>query len=117
MLKLARALTLHRRPEPDYRLLHESGRISNSSIYVVGAYSGLEKLAEGKKMIVLHRYKCLAHGPSMLVAQERVAIEALRKIFLIETPNAPRSSDVLLKNDSIITKLIDLKTLLNTNVD
>lgn len=48
MVKLARVLIEGGRSEPDYRLLHESGRLSNNSIFVVGVYSGVEKLAEGK---------------------------------------------------------------------
>lgn len=87
MLKLAQVLTekLSRSP-PDYRLLHETGRLSNEAVFVVGVYSGREKIAE-------------AFGPSLFVAKERAAIEALRKIFLIETPKAPRKSDHLLNNE------------------
>lgn len=47
MLRLAVALRSLRMEEPDYRLLHESGRLSNTSVYVVGVYSGVEKIAEG----------------------------------------------------------------------
>lgn len=62
--------------QPTYRLLHETGRYSSTSIYVVGVYNTIrsslvlgEKLGEG-------------HGPSILVAQERAATEALRAEFL-----------------------------------
>jgi len=85
-------------PEPDYRLLHETGRLSNTSIYVVGVYAGTEKLAE-------------AHGPSILVAQERAAIEALRALFLVEVPEACRASDAALLTGRKITDLAELKTL------
>lgn len=37
----------YKRVEPDYRLLHETGRLSSTSIYVVGVFSGMEKMAEG----------------------------------------------------------------------
>jgi dsRNA-specific ribonuclease len=47
MLKLAHAMQHFHRTEPDYRLLHETGRQSSTSIYVVGVYCGLDKLAEG----------------------------------------------------------------------
>lgn len=82
MFKLVKAMRYLDRDEPTYRLLHESGRLSTSPIYVVGVYSHLDKLAE-------------AHGPSLLVAQERAAVEALKKLFLIYDPDAPRKSDLL----------------------
>ncbi|PJF16452.1 Ribonuclease III [Paramicrosporidium saccamoebae] len=80
--KLAHAMQHFHRTEPDYRLLHETGRQSSTSIYVVGVYS---------------------HGPSLLVAQERAAVEALRKLFIIDTPTAPRKSDCLLTYSPINT--------------
>lgn len=77
--------------QPTYRLLHETGRYSSTSQYVVGVYDGGDgggvtgnndvnstisnlrntgrKLGEG-------------NGPSILVAQERAATEALRAIML-----------------------------------
>lgn len=88
------------RTEPDYRLLHETGRLSSTAIYVVGVYCGLEKLAEGK---IVFRCWFLAHGPSLLMAQERAAVEALYKLFLVDTPEAPRHSDLLLTLPSINT--------------
>lgn len=99
MLKLARAMIRLGRAEPEYRLLHETGRLSTSSIYVVGAYSGLEKLSE-------------AHGPSFLVAQERVAVEALRRLFVFEVPNAVRKSDRLLDQLAQISAIKPLQALL-----
>lgn len=99
MLKLARAMENFKRNEPDYRLLHETGRLSDTSIYVVGVYSGLDKLAE-------------AHGPSMLVAQERAAIEALGKLFIVDTPDAGRKSDVLLEQKVPIISVERLKDLI-----
>lgn len=96
MIKLCYAMQKFNMPEPDYRLLHETGRLSNNSIYVVGVYSGTEKLAE-------------AHGPSMLVAQERAAIEALRTLFLVEVPEARRASDAVLLTGRKITNLNELK--------
>lgn len=80
MLKLAGAMAQLKMPEPDYRLLHETGRLSTCSIYVVGVYAGLEKLAE-------------ANGPSLVVAQERAATTALTRLFVVDMPDAPRRSD------------------------
>lgn len=82
MLRLVHVLRRMKMSGVDYRLLHESGRLSNDSIYVVGVYSGLDKLAE-------------ANGPSLLVAQERAAVEALRKIYLVESSKLKRSTDCL----------------------
>lgn len=79
-------------PAPEYRLLHETGRLSTAPVYVVGVYSGVEKVAE-------------AHGPSMLVAQERAAVEALKRIFVVDIPDAVRKSDFLLtQNESSFPK-------------
>lgn len=77
MLKLARALMALDQVEPQYRLLHETGRLSGGAAFVVGVYSGAHKIAE-------------SDGPSLLVAQERAAMAALRDLFLVDTPRAPR---------------------------
>lgn len=77
MLKLAKALIALGQGEPQYRLLHETGRLSGGAIFVVGVYAGTRKLAE-------------SDGPSLLVAQERAAMAALRDLFLVDTPRAPR---------------------------
>lgn len=82
MLQLSRALNYLSLSSPDYRLLHETGRQSDQSLYVVGVYSGVRKLAE-------------AHGPSIVLAQERAALEALRDLYLEDQPHAQRPSDML----------------------
>ncbi len=106
MAALARALRIRdERTAPlgvEYRLLHESGRLSNDSIYVVGVYvrrrapdgtdAAAEKLAE-------------ASGPSLFVAKERAAMEALKRMLLREVPNAPRASDALLADPSPLPHL------------
>ncbi len=71
---------VHRRV--DYRLMAESGRTSAHSVYVVGAYIGDQLLSS-------------AHGPSLVDARERAALEALRRIHLIDRPEAPRPSDAI----------------------
>ncbi len=45
-----------------YRLLRETGRLSNSPVYVVGVYSGTDKLGEG-------------FGSSLKMAEFRVSID------------------------------------------
>lgn len=77
MLKLARILVGLGRAEPQYRLLHETGRLSGGAAFVVGVYSGAHKIAE-------------SDGPSLLMAQERAAMGALRDLFLVDVPRAPR---------------------------
>jgi dsRNA-specific ribonuclease len=58
---------------PIARLLSETGRCSNAAVFVVGIYSGIEKLGEGA-------------GPSLTEARTRAAIAALKAWYLY-TPN------------------------------
>lgn len=59
------------RPVP--RMIAESGRVSNNSIFMVGYYSGISKLGEGV-------------GKSIKIAETNAAIDALRKYYLKEPP-------------------------------
>ncbi len=60
--------------ELEFRLHQESGRCSNSSVYVVGVYGdgGGEMLGEGA-------------GPSIAMAQRRAALDALKRVYLKES--------------------------------
>lgn len=70
-------------PNLVFRLHQESGRLSSNSIFIVGVYKfedSTDCLGEG-------------YGPSIALAQQRAAIDALRKMDLKETVVANRSSD------------------------
>lgn len=86
VVTLARALRAQGRPQTTFRLLHESGRTSNSSMFVIGAFSGNDLLAEG-------------YGASVSLAERRAAIEALRAMYLVDKPKAARPSDILFSSD------------------
>ncbi|KAJ7066748.1 ribonuclease III domain-containing protein [Mycena amicta] len=62
----------HREP-PKSRLLKETGRFSNSPVFVVGIYSGEDKLGEG-------------FGASLKMAEYRAAEDALLSVYLTRTP-------------------------------
>lgn len=91
MLSLYRLLG-HR---PTYRLLHETGRYSSTSQYVVGVYDDggcdgnvVTGNDDGDVNSINGNFKNTGrklgegNGPSILVAQERAATEALRAIML-----------------------------------
>lgn len=59
--------------DPFRRLLKETGRLSNSPIFVVGIYSGLDKLGEG-------------FGSSLKMAEYRAAEDALHRLYLTRQP-------------------------------
>ncbi|KZT43095.1 ribonuclease III [Sistotremastrum suecicum HHB10207 ss-3] len=61
------------REPPKSRLLKETGRLSNSPIFVVGIYSGLDKLGEG-------------FGSSLKMAEYRAAEDALHRLYLTRQP-------------------------------
>jgi len=63
----------HRSP-PKSRLLAETGRFSNSPVYVVGIFSGADKLGEG-------------FGSSLKMAEFRAAEDALHRVYLTKTPD------------------------------
>jgi len=50
-----------KRKRPVARLLKETGRLSASSVFLVGIYSGMDKLGEG-------------YGSSLEMAEERVSL-------------------------------------------
>ncbi|KAH0582748.1 hypothetical protein H2248_010662 [Termitomyces sp. 'cryptogamus'] len=62
------------REYPKSRLLKETGRYSNSPIFVVGIYSGADKLGEG-------------FGSSLRMAEYRAAEDALHRVYLTRVPN------------------------------
>lgn len=63
----------HREP-PKSRLLKETGRFSNTPVFVVGIYSGNDKLGEG-------------FGASLKMAEYRAAEDALLSVYLTRTPS------------------------------
>jgi large subunit ribosomal protein L44 len=60
-------------PLPISRLIAESGRYSGHPIFIVGVYSGREKLGEGQ-------------GSSLKEAKTKASINALRAWYLYEQP-------------------------------
>ncbi|KZT27858.1 60S ribosomal protein L3 [Neolentinus lepideus HHB14362 ss-1] len=61
------------RERPISRLLSETGRFSNSPVFVVGIYTGADQLGEG-------------FGTSLKMAEFRAAEDALLRVFLTRTP-------------------------------
>lgn len=90
--------------QPVFRLLHESGRTSNSSMYVVGVFpseTDQQMLGEG-------------YGPSMNLAEQRAAIEALRAMYLVDVHDASRPSDALLSPTSGTKTKLTLDMIMNS---
>ncbi|GAW08162.1 60s ribosomal protein l3 [Lentinula edodes] len=58
---------------PKSRLLKETGRYSNSPVFVVGIFSGEDQLGEG-------------FGSSLKMAEYRAAEDALLRVYLTRTP-------------------------------
>ncbi|VDB87984.1 unnamed protein product [Peniophora sp. CBMAI 1063] len=73
-LQLIETVAKLHRERPVSRLLAETGRNSNSPVYVVGVYSGADKLGEG-------------FGSSLRMAEYRAAEDALQRFYLTETPS------------------------------
>jgi large subunit ribosomal protein L44 len=71
---LMETVTKFGRERPKSRLLKETGRFSNSPIFVVGIYSGADKLGEG-------------FGSSLKMAEYRAAEDALHRLYLTRTPS------------------------------
>jgi len=73
--KKALSLTVQKfgRERPVSRLLKETGRFSNSPVFVVGIYSGVDKLGEG-------------FGSSLKMAEFRAAEDSLHRLYLTRTP-------------------------------
>ncbi|KAG6821452.1 hypothetical protein H0H93_010176 [Arthromyces matolae] len=62
------------REYPRSRLLKETGRFSNSPVFVVGIFSGVDQLGEG-------------FGSSLKMAEFRAAEDALHRVYLTRVPN------------------------------
>lgn len=62
------------REKPKSRLLKETGRFSNSPVFVVGIFSGADQLGEG-------------FGSSLKMAEFRAAEDALHRVYLTQTPD------------------------------
>ncbi|KAF9054352.1 ribonuclease III domain-containing protein [Panaeolus papilionaceus] len=61
------------RESPKSRLLKETGRFSNSPVFVVGIFSGADQIGEG-------------FGASLKMAEYRAAEDALLRVYLTRTP-------------------------------
>ncbi|KAJ3000234.1 hypothetical protein HDV02_000147 [Globomyces sp. JEL0801] len=68
------------KPTPVARLLKETGRFSVAPVFIVGMYSGLEKIGEG-------------YGSSLKMAETRAVKDALMKHYLVEVRNATVPTD------------------------
>ncbi|KAI0322816.1 ribonuclease III domain-containing protein [Amylostereum chailletii] len=73
-LNLCETVAKFGRERPISRLLKETGRFSNSPVFVVGVYSGEDKLGEG-------------FGSSLKMAEYRAAEDALHRLYLTRTPS------------------------------
>jgi large subunit ribosomal protein L44 len=71
---LLEMVTKLKRERPRSRLLKETGRFSNSPVFVVGIFSGADQLGEG-------------FGSSLKMAEFRAAEDALHRVYLTRTPN------------------------------
>ncbi|CCM00261.1 uncharacterized protein FIBRA_02291 [Fibroporia radiculosa] len=71
---LAETVAKFGRERPISRLLKETGRFSNSPVFVVGIYSGADKLGEG-------------FGTSLKMAEYRAAEDSLHRLYLIRQPS------------------------------
>ncbi|KAG8748150.1 hypothetical protein FRC10_008883 [Ceratobasidium sp. 414] len=74
-LALIHAVRKYRREPPISRLLAESGRASNSPTFVVGVFSGEDKLGEG-------------FGSSLRMAEHRAAQDAMHRLYLTRQPSS-----------------------------
>ncbi|OSX64293.1 hypothetical protein POSPLADRAFT_1136809 [Postia placenta MAD-698-R-SB12] len=72
-LALAETVAKFGRERPISRLLKETGRFSNSPVFVVGIYSGADKLGEG-------------FGSSLKMAEFRAAEDSLHRLYLTRQP-------------------------------
>lgn len=70
---LASTCAKYGKQPPQSRMVAESGRLSISPIFVVGVWSGATKIGEGS-------------GSSIRMAEFRAAEDALRRLYLAETP-------------------------------
>ncbi|TFY73580.1 hypothetical protein EWM64_g10432, partial [Hericium alpestre] len=72
-LSLIETVAKFGREKPVSRLLKETGRYSISPVFVVGIYSGADKLGEG-------------FGSSLKMAEYRAAEDSLHRLYLTQTP-------------------------------
>lgn len=72
---LASTCAKYGKQPPQSRMVAESGRLSISPVFVVGVWSGATKIGE-------------ASGSSIRMAEFRAAEDALRRLYLAETPLA-----------------------------
>ncbi|EST05331.1 Double-stranded RNA-binding domain protein [Kalmanozyma brasiliensis GHG001] len=70
---LASTCAKYGKPPPQSRMVAESGRLSIAPVFVVGVWSGETKVGEGS-------------GSSIRMAEFRAAEDALRRLYLAETP-------------------------------
>ncbi|KAI9343440.1 hypothetical protein DFJ73DRAFT_518425 [Zopfochytrium polystomum] len=68
------------RPRPVARLLRETGRLSTAPIFVVGMYSGIDKVGE-------------AYGSSLNMAETKACKNAIERHFLKEVKDVELPSD------------------------
>ncbi|ODV93986.1 hypothetical protein PACTADRAFT_51724 [Pachysolen tannophilus NRRL Y-2460] len=69
ILELSKLCKRENLKTPTSRLIAETGRLSNSPVFVVGVFSGEEKLGEGQ-------------GASLIEAKVRAAVQALKAYYL-----------------------------------
>jgi large subunit ribosomal protein L44 len=80
-LLLTALLKKQQKEPPVTRLLKESGRLTHSPVFVVGIFSGNEKLAEG-------------YGSSLRYAERAAVKSALIKHFAVDIKNPVLPSDI-----------------------
>lgn len=68
------------KPRPVARLLKETGRLSTAPVFVVGVYSGVDRIGEG-------------YGSSLNMAETRAAKNAIELYFLEEVKHVELPSD------------------------
>ncbi|KAJ3333700.1 hypothetical protein HDU76_004846 [Blyttiomyces sp. JEL0837] len=69
------------KPRPVSRLLKETGRLSTAPVFIVGVYSGVEKIGEG-------------YGSSLAMAETRAAKNAIEKHYIVEVKDITVPSDI-----------------------
>lgn len=70
------------------RLIKESGRLSNRAVFVVGMYSGIEKIGQG-------------YGSSLKMAETRAVKDALLTYYSTELKSVKLPSDIDEDDESI----------------
>lgn len=93
-MALARTVSKFQRDRPISRLLKETGRLSNSPIFVVGIYSGEDQLGEGfgsslKMAEYRVRFVLATHFLSplhLLISYLQAAEDSLHRLYLTRTP-------------------------------